>query len=290
LRYEAVKLMQRAYEALFDKKLKDGSYPEVLNIFEKKHVLLDGMESGKIHLTVGLSYLAGRLYGQAFNQLTKAYKLYGQNQWPESLLFGLGTAMDETDRKNDALSTFSGFVKRFPASDKFSEASFRMGDILVDKKEFAKAVTSFDLAYGASHDPIEKGNILVHKGRVYKAQNNWPQVSDLLIMAAREFALAPGTNYQLISNTHTQIGESYLEQKLYLKAADAFVMALKLGDKKEPRADIGFMLGDAYQKANILKKARAEFEKIASMDDSIWSKLAKERLATLDLAQKAENS
>jgi len=290
LRYEALKLMQQAYEALFDKKFKGGSYPDVLHTFEKQHVLLDSMESGKIHLTVGLSYLEARLYDQAFNQLIKAYKLYEQNKWPESLIFGLGTAMDETDRKNDALDILSGFVKRFPSSDKFSEASFRMGDILVDKNEFTKAVASFDLAYGASHDPIEKGNILVHKGKVYKAQNDWPRVSDILIMAAKEFSLAPGTNYQLISNIHTQIGESYLEQKLYLKAADAFVMALKLGDRKEPRADIGFMLGDAYQKANILKKARAEFEKIASMDDSIWSKLAKERLVTLDLAQKAENS
>ncbi len=290
LRYEAVKLMQRAYEALFDKQLGEGRYPDVLERFEKKHVILDRMESRSVYLTVGLAYLEARLYEQAFNQLIKAYKLFKRDSRSDSLLFGLGVAMDETDRKDDALRILTGFVKRYPKSANLSEASVRMGNILTGKKKFARAAESFDRAYGATSDRIQKGEILAWKSEVYKAQDDWPQASTLLTRAANEFAMAPGDNSDLLSSTYTRLGESFLEQKLYVKAADAFVLALKFGGGGEARADIGFMLGDAYQKANVLEKARKAFEKIAALDDSIWSRLAKERLATLDLAEKVKNS
>ncbi|MCP4114782.1 MAG: tetratricopeptide repeat protein [Desulfobacteraceae bacterium] len=290
MRYEAVKLMQRAYEALFDKQLKQGSYPEVLERFEKEHVILDRMESRKVYLSVGLAYLEARLHEQAFNQLIKAYKLYKRKSRPEPLLFALGVAMDETGRRDDALRILTGFIKRYPKSADRAEASVRIGNILTDKKQFAKAARSFDRAYGATGDRLRKGKILAGKSNVYKAQNDWSQVSNLLARAARELAMAPGNNFEVLSTTYTRLGESYLEQKLYVKAADAFVLALKFGGGEEARADIGFMLGDAYQKANVLKKARKAFEKVVALEDSIWSRLAKERLATLDLAEKVKNS
>ena len=290
LRYDAVKLMQRAYEALFDKKLSKGDFPGILHIFEQKNDLLDRMESKQIYLTVGLAYLEAGLHEQAFNQLIKAYKLYPRDSRPASLLFGLGVAMDETHRKEDALKILTGFVKRFPTNDKVSQASFRMGNLLVDKGMFGKAVKSFDVSYGASKDRIEKGRILIQKSEAFKAQKEWPQVSTQLVQAAREFGLAPGSNYDLLASTHIKIGESYLEQRLYVKAAQAFVTALKFAGGEQKRVDVGFMLGDAYQKANALTKARETFEKIVSLDDSIWVRLAKERLATLDLAEKVKNS
>ncbi|MBI9087747.1 MAG: tetratricopeptide repeat protein [Desulfobacterium sp.] len=290
LRYEAVKLMQRAYEALFDKQLGGGRYPDVLDRFEKKHVLLDRMESRSIYLTVGLAYLEARLHEQAFNQLIKAYKLFKRNARPESLLFGLGVAMDETGRRDDALRILTGFVKRYPKSANLSPAAVRMGILLTDKKKFARAAKSFDRAYVAARDRLQKGKVLARKSEVYKAQNDWPQVSTLLARATKEFGMAPGDNFEVLSTTYTRLGESFLEQKLYVKAADAFVLALKFGGGDGARADIGFMLGDAYQKANVLEKARKAFEKIVALDDSIWSRLAKERLATLDLAEKVKNS
>ncbi len=290
MRYEAVKLMQRAYEALFDKQLGEGRYPDVLERFEKEHVILERMESRKVYLTVGLAYLEARLHEQAFNQLIKAYKLYKRKSRSGRLLFGLGVAMDETGRRDDALRILTGFAKRYPRSPNLVEASVRMGNILIAKKRFAKAVKTFDKAYGATRDRLQKGAVMAQKSDVYKAQNDWPQVSAMLSRAVKEFAMAPGDNFEVLSSTYTRLGESYLEQKLYVKAADAFVLALKFGGGDGVRADIGFMLGDAYQKANVLKKARKAFEKIVALDDSIWSRLAKERLATLDLAEKVKNS
>ncbi|MDY0219654.1 MAG: tetratricopeptide repeat protein [Desulfobacterium sp.] len=290
MRYEAVKLMEQAYEILFDNNLNKGFYPDILQVFEQKKELFDRMESRRIYLSVGLAYLDARLHEQAFNQLIKAYKLYTLKERPESLLFGLGVAMDETDRKEDALKILEGFVRRFPDNQKAGLASLRMGKILLDKNKFARALESLDKGYGMTRDRIERGNILVLKGEVFKAQKDWPGVSKELVEAVREFALASGDNYDLLVATQIRIGESYLEQKFYVKAAEAFVMASRLTGEKGSRADLGFMLGDAYQKANVLTEARKAFESVIALEDSIWTRLARERLATLDLAQKVNES
>ncbi len=290
LRYEAVKLMQRAYETLFDGKMDKGLYPDVLQTFERKNALFERMESRKVYLSAGLAYLEARLHEQAFNQLIKAYKLYARDERPEALLFGLGAAMDETGRKEDALKIFTGFVKRFPASARAGLACLRMGNILLEKKMFAKAEKILDAGYEMTKDGMERGNILLLKGEVFKAQKEWPRASIQLVAAAKAFALAPGDHYDLLAATHIKLGESYLEQKHYVKAAEAFAMALKFTGGEQTRADVGFMLGDAYQKANVLTKAREAFERIVSLDDSIWARLARERLATLDLAEKVKES
>ncbi|MCA1794445.1 MAG: hypothetical protein LC660_11380, partial [Desulfobacteraceae bacterium] len=61
LRYEAVKLMQQAYEALFEKHLKENDYPSVLNRYESEYSKIDRMDSRKIAFSVGTAYLQAAL-------------------------------------------------------------------------------------------------------------------------------------------------------------------------------------------------------------------------------------
>ncbi len=287
LRYDAVKLMQSAYESLFKDKLKSGDYPEVLKTYEGAKVLLDRLESKEIFLTTGLSYLNAHLYEQAFNQLMESYKQYRQNERPVELLFGLGVAMDESGRKNDALNVFKAYTDRVEAGRKV-EAYLRIGNILFDKGEFTKAAKNFRSGYESSKDRVEKGNLLTREAEVYQKLNEWKKVSELFEKAVTEYVSATGKNYALISTAYKSLGKSYLEQKSFIKAAEAFLMALKISDTAGySSVDIVFMLGDAYQKANALEKAKEAFEKVAATeDDSIWTRLAKERLTTLELAKK----
>jgi TolA-binding protein len=114
LRYEAVKLMQRAYEALFKEQLKADEYTSVLNRYELEHIKLDKMNSRLIAFRVGQAYLQANLYEEAFNQLITAYKRYKRSERSPELLFGLGRAMDESGRDSDALKLYASFAKRFP--------------------------------------------------------------------------------------------------------------------------------------------------------------------------------
>ncbi|MFH1155812.1 MAG: tetratricopeptide repeat protein [Pseudomonadota bacterium] len=290
LRYEAVKLMQRAYEALFKQQLKAGQYPAVLNRYEKQQSLLDRMESRELFLTEGLAYAEARLYEQSFNQLIQAYKLFNQSSRPPELMVTLGVAMDETGRKDDALNVFKGFVKRFPNHGETPVVFFRMGSIYAEKSDTAKALSYLSQAYQATRDNLLKGKTLLKEAEVYRQQKQWDKVSAMLAKAVNDFASASGKNYDMITVAYKGLGESYVEQELYLDAAAAFSMAIKFSDGGQTAADIGFMLGDAYQKGNELKKARETFDKIANGDDSIWARMARERLTTLDLAEKVKNS
>ncbi|MEA1968753.1 MAG: tetratricopeptide repeat protein [Thermodesulfobacteriota bacterium] len=290
LRYEAVKLMQRAYESLFDKQLKSDQYPDILQRYEAERVLINRMESKEIFLSVGLAYLKADLYEQSFNQLIKSYKQYKRSKRPPELLLGLGIAMDESRRDDDALKVLKGFTKRFSGNDKTSDAHVRRGEIFFEKDMYKNAIKEFTLAYKAGKDHLQKGKILARKAGVYKKENKWDKSSAQLVLAVKEFAAASGTNYHVLSNGYRELGRSYVKQNMYVKGAEAFTTALKFSGKAENAAELEFAIGDAYQKGNVLKKAKKAFENVIAADDSIWARLAKERLATLVLAQKVKNS
>ncbi len=290
LRYDAVKLMQKAYESLFDKQLKSGDYPQILEKYEKKQVFIDRLDSKKIALTVGLAYGKAHLNDQAFNQLIKAYKLYTRSSRPPELLFELGVVMDDSGRKNDALKILRGFALRFPDNIKAADAWQRIGNIFLEKNKPHLALENFLRAYKICKNHLKKGKILRGEAQAYKLTKNWPKVALMLKEAINELSLASGTNYELILSAYRALGESYMIQKQYVNAGDAFSMAVKFSGKNNNRADLGFMMGDAYEKANIIQKAKNAFEKVAAGDDSIWSRLAKERLATLKLIKEVRKS
>ncbi len=290
LRYDAVKLMQKAYESLFNKQLKSGDYPKILKRYESKQAFIDRLDSKKIALLVGLAYEKAHLNEQAFNQLIKAYKLYPRMSRPPELLFDLGVVMDDSGRKDDALKVLKGFVKRFPKNVNAAEAWLRIGNILLSQNKPYKALDSFSMAYKSSGDHIQKGKILEREAEAYKLLKNWQKVVFMFKKALNDFSLAQGKNYQLISSAYRSLGDAYMKQKEFVNAGDAFSMALKFSGKNSDRADLGFMMGDAYEKANIIKKAKQAFEDVASGDDSIWARLAKDRLSTLKLAKLAKNS
>ncbi len=290
LRYDAVKLMQKAYESFFDKQLKSGNYPEILNKYEKQQGLIDRLDSRKIALSVGLAYGKAHLNDQAFNQLIKAYKLYTRSSRPPELLFGLGVVMDDSGRKDDALKILKGFTMRFPDNTNAVEAWQRRGDIFLEKNEPARALDNFAMAYKKSKKHLQKGKILEKEAEAYKSLKNWEKVSIMYKKALNDFNLASGTNYEVISSAYRSLGESYMNQRQYVNAGDAFSMAIKFSGENSSNPDLGFMMGDAYEKANIIKKAKQAFEKVAAGDDSIWSRLAKERLLTLKLALEVKKS
>ena len=288
LRIESLKLMQKSYESLFNNQFRTNFYTKILAKYEKERVFLDKMESREIFLNVGLSYIKAGLYEQGFNQLIKAYKQYPRASMPSELVFGLGVAMDETERNNDALEVLDDFVKRF-SNNNTSNAYFRMGEIFSQSNRFDKAINNFTKAYKSTKNYHEKGNILIKQAGVYKNQNKLGTVSFALAKAVKNFTIAPGNNYNLISDTYKRLGESYIEQKKYSNAAEAFKKSLEFSDTPKSKTDVRFMLADAYQRGNSLKKAKEIFEKIAVEDDSVWSKLSKERLSTLDLAKRIKS-
>jgi tetratricopeptide (TPR) repeat protein len=290
LRYEAVKLMQKAYEALFKEQLKADEYTLILNRYELEHTKLDKMGSQEIAFFVGMAYLKANLHEQAFNHLINAYKQYKRSARSPELLFGLGVAMDESDRDDDALKLFAAFSKRFPTDKKRVSALTRMGEIYSGKNRFTDASEKFKNAYDLSADPLEKGKILLRRADIHEQQKNLKTALALRKAAVKDFAAAAGTNYDVLTAAYTTLGNTYLGLEYYVQAADAFSTALNFSEGNREKAHLGFLLGDAYQKGNRIKKAKEAFEQVSANDDSVWSRLARQRLTTLALSEIIINS
>jgi len=290
LRYEAVKLMQRAYEALFKNQLKSDEYTKVLNRYELEHERIDRMGSRKIAFHVGLAYLQAKLYEESFNHLINAYKQYKRSSRSSQLLFGLGVAMDESGRNDDALKLFNAFSKRFPKSRHRVEALSRAGDIYLEKNKYKLSSAKFDEAYKISKSLLEKGKILILHSNVYEKKGDMNTASNLREKAIKEIALASGENYEILTDAYKELGRTYISLKQYVKAADSYFKALSFSKNDGQKANLGFLLGDAYQKGNILPKARKAFEQVVVSYDSVWARLAQQRLNTFELAQMVQSS
>ena len=290
LRYEAVKLMQKAYEALFKEQLKGDEYTSVLMRYEKEQLRLKKMGGRLIPFHVGMAYLQADLYEEAFNQLISAYKLYKRSERPALLLFGLGKAMDESGRDDDALKLLYAFTKRFPKHKSRVEALTRIGQIYLEKGRFPKADDALVKAYKAGVDTLEKGRILMLRAGVYQKKTDLKTTSELQARAVKVFAASPGENYEILADAYKTLGSTYLEMRSYGQAADAFAKALNFSEGDRAKANIGFLLGDAYQKGNALDKAKETFEQVAQSYDSVWARLARQRLSTMGLAEKMINS
>ena len=290
LRYEAVKLMQRAYEALFKKQLKEDEYTKILNRYELEHTRIDRMGSRKIALSVGLAYLQANLYEQSFNHLINAYKQYKRSSRSAQLLFGLGVAMDESGRDDDALKLFNAFSKRFYKSRNRVETLSRAGNIYLEKKKYKSASAKFNEAYNISKKPLDKGRILMMHSNVYEKKGDLKTASTLREKAIKDIALASGENYDSLAFAYKELGRTYIALKKYVKSADAYLKALGFSESDREKANIGFLLGDAYQKGNIIPKAKEAFKQVVSSYDSVWARLAQQRLNTLELAETVQNS
>lgn len=290
LRYEAVKLMQKAYEAMFQKLLKSNEFTQVLNRYELEYPRIDRMGSREIELSVGLSYLKAKLYDESFNHLISAYKQYDRDSRPPELLFGLGVAMDESGRDDDALRLLNAFSKQFLKNENRLETLIRAGHIYLEKKEYQTSSDKFEDALKISKNHIEKGKILISHSAVYEKKGDMKAASDLREEAVKEIALASGENYELLTEAYKGLGQSYIVLKNYVKAADSYQKALNLSNNDQEKANLGFLLGDAYQKGNIIPKAKEAFKQVAASYDSVWARLAQQRLNTLELAETVQNS
>ena len=93
-----------------------------------------------------------------------------------------------------------------------------------------------------------------------------------------------------MTDAYKKLGNTYLRLTSYVQAADAFSMALNFSEGNREKANLGFLLGDAYQKGNIIQKAKEAFEQVTGNYDSVWARLARQRLTTLELAETVINS
>jgi TolA-binding protein len=290
LEKEAFYIMEQAYEVLLSRLLKNDNYAEILIRYEKDKHLFNRFGSSQLFLTIGKAYLQGHLYAQAAEIFKKSYMFFVDDNKPPDLLFCWGVALHESDQHDKAIEMLDAYLKHSNGKENALEANFRKGRIFLAKKEYKKAIKNFEAAYGLSKGTKQKAEILIEEAAGYKEIGGYAIASKLLIEAINFMASIPGKDFDDISLAYRRLGQNYLLSKAYLKAADAFSMAVKFSEKPENDPDLYFMIGESYLKGNVFDMAEEAYRDIISIGNPFWTKLAQEKIRYMELEKKLKRA
>lgn len=290
LKKEALSLLEKTTISLFKNYLKSNQPAALLTHFEANKDILRGSKNPEFLSLVGTGYFRAHLTGPALDYLQKAYALYGKRGKPADLTMDLAVALQENGKKPEALDAFTTYIALFGESKHASKAYYRRGLIYSEMNKQDKAIENFRLAFDKSGDNNEKIRILISESDAHKSLENYKIVALLLEKAIEILASGPYEDFRSIFLIHRNLGETYMKLKEYVKASEAFSMALKFSDKEKNNADVLFMLGDSYQKSDALLKAVSAFEAVRKSGDLFWGKLADERLREISVSGDLEKT
>ena len=127
--------------------------------------------------------------------------------------------------------------------------------------------------------------ILFSEAEAEKALGDYRTAAHRLIQAIDYLAADKAQSLDSISTLYRDLGETYLKVKAYLKAADAFAMALKFSEKRDA-PDLRFLLGETYEKGNAMEMAGKVYKEIIDMGDPFWTRLAQEKMRGIHINSK----
>ncbi len=290
LEKEAFFIMEQTYESLFNELMKKDCYPEILIQYETDKHLFNRFENPRLFLAIGKAYLKGHLYAPAAETFKKSHTLFGEEMKPPDLLFDWGVALHESDHPDRAIEMLDAYLKHSDSGNHATEAYFRKGRILLAKKENEKAIKNLKVAFRLSKDSKQQAEILIAEAEGYREIGGYTTVSKLLIEAINVMASIPEKHFDDISLAYRRLGENYYHLKTYLKAADAFSMAVKFSEKPENCSDLYLMIGESYQKGNAPDMAEEAYRDIIAIGDPFWIKLAEEKIRCMKLEKKLDRA
>ncbi len=285
LKKEAVYVMKDAYGSLFRKLMKADDTAGLLTWYERDKSIINRINSPDIYNIVGTAYCLGHIYEEAAKLLEKAHQLSGKDERTPELVFNLGVSFMESGQADRALKTLDDYTRKYPKHDHMAEAFNRMGQILLEKKKFKDARDKFKLASRNTQNKEDKASAIIREAEANKALGEFPAAARNLIHAIDLLSGIPDQSNATFSKLYRDLGDMFLETQSYLKAADAFSMALKFSDRRE-NPDLRFLLAETYEKGRKIEMAGKIYQEIIDLGDPFWVRLAQEKLRGIQIETK----
>jgi tetratricopeptide (TPR) repeat protein len=277
LKKEAYFVMQEAYRDYFANLMKQGQYTNLLGYYEKEKPLFRKFNDVKLFNSIGEAFYRGHLYKQAAENLKRAYDYAEVAQRTDTLMYHLGVAYHESGNHQEALKYFKILRRVYPGSKYSPEVQWRIGSILTDQEKFTAALAYFEEAAANTKNKGQKANMLLDTAKGYQAAGQYQKATPIFIQAINLMASLPATLPERIAGAYESLGENYLKQRSYLKAADALAMALRF-NQSEKTVYLQFKLAEAYRLGEDKEQARTIYEKVSASGDPFWGRLAEEEL------------
>jgi tetratricopeptide (TPR) repeat protein len=198
--------------------------------------------------------------------------------------------MDEAGRVDEALEMFNTYLKYFPDTPEVQDVYARMGNAYFEKKQYKDAVDRYKKALARGGERSVRARVLVHMSRCHTAMKDHATAVGALIQGINLLAGEPKESFDTLALAHRYLGENYMALEAWDKAADALAMSVKFSGTEDDTTEIHFMMGEAHQNNRNFDEAEKAYTIVVETGDSFWSSMAKERLRSMKLKVKLENT
>jgi tetratricopeptide (TPR) repeat protein len=288
LEKEVKAALRASLQAIVEQEKQAGSAEKIIGFYERVRSSLSFEDIPDLLMLVGDAYKQLGLFEEALSVYEEAKKSYTADGLPANLLFDLVESSYRTKRFDEAERALRAFVARYPESKETSKAHYWIGNILLERKEYDKAVRSLDLALHEGPDQYLQAKILVAMADVSKSRGDHEKTVGSLRKAITLLNQDKSTTPDDLQLAYEALGDTYFKLRQTDKALSAFEKALKFGPQDSDKHGLQFKLAQCYQSQKATGKAKDMLNQIAASGDPLWSKLAQAQMKEISIEESVQ--
>lgn len=289
LRRDTLTALNDTFMAVVGDEAKKENYIGIVNSYHREKELIDRLDSPKALIAVARAFCKIGLQDTAADLYQKADAFLSEEEKPEDLLIFTARYHFENGRAQIALERINSLVAQFPTGEHAGEAYHLKGTIFQNQKKFRQAVEMFSFALKSNPGRADRVKILIDKARSQKADGQKAESLATLHEVENRVAKNPQETYF----AYEGIGEIYLGLDKPTEALVMFTHALKFEKDGSAALKLKLLTARCHEALNQKNEYAALYNQIAGLDDSLWSRVARERIEALqfeDMLKKAPST
>ena len=269
--------LKNVLEALIRKAYEEKDYDRVIDLFtQEARSVLPLMDLNSVQLMVARAYRHSGDHAAALALYQKVAAFMPLKDMPDDVLFFTGSALFEASKFNIAGERLSRLINAHPQSPYTGAAMDLMGQILTAEEKYQDAVNMMTRALTHPLSPCNRAGLLVRTGRAALAYQDMEKTLSVLETARQAMDDCPA----LAGYLGDQIGDLYFQSGYFDKASSIYTHVLGLADSQVETGFVQYKTALSLWRSGQLDAGRALFETLAAQNDSFWSRLAEEHLAS----------
>jgi tetratricopeptide (TPR) repeat protein len=269
--------LKNVVEAMIRKAYEEKDYDRVIDLFtQEARSVLPLMDLDSVQLVVARAYRDSGDKVAALDLYQKIAASMPLTDMPDDVLFFTGRALFEASQFDIAKERLSRLINAYPQSPYTGAAMDLMGQILTAEEKYQDAVNMMTRALTHPLSPCDRAGLLVRTGRAALAYQDMEKTLSVLETARQAMDECPA----LAGYLGDQIGDLYFQAKYFDQAAAVYTHVLNLADLQLEKGFVQYKTALSLWRSGQLDAGRALFETLAAQDDSFWSRLADDHLAS----------
>ncbi len=262
--------------AVLQKKMRDGAYDEIIDLYYRDRCLFDGMAVPEGLLPVALAMVHAGLPTPAAELFHRIDALMAESEKPAELFYHLALSDLEDGRLAEAEARFRRLVERYPTHDLAPGTFVLLADVLRRQNHYEEADNIFARALSFSMPMDRKMEILVSRAEMLAAAGRSDEA-----LAVLESLSAANPADSGDPGLERRMGDVFFSLQRYPESLDHYTEALGHGADAATDIPLMFKIARCHRQMEDYDQALEMFSRVSSLGDPVWSPLAAEMIAEI---------